>query len=149
MFPWDKDLTFGKAGLVNDTVTATRDSTAPAGGGEPYFSHPFYGTPERNCCGMNHLFDAIYKTTATRQMYLRRLRTLMDTLLQAPETAPNQRLYEARVDQLAAVLQNDAALDLAKWGTTYGVEQNLATAITAFKTGYLGPRRTHLFQTHS
>ncbi|HUR47069.1 MAG TPA: lamin tail domain-containing protein, partial [Candidatus Saccharimonadales bacterium] len=149
MFPWDKDLTFGKAGLVNDTVTATRDSTAPAGGGEPYFSHPFYGTPERNCCGMNHLFDAIYKTPATRQMYLRRLRTVMDQLLQAPGTAPNQRLYEARVDQLVTALQADATLDLAKWGTTYGVEQNLATAVAALKTDYLAPRRIHLYQTHS
>ena len=27
MFPWDKDLSFGKVGLVNDTVTAIRDGT--------------------------------------------------------------------------------------------------------------------------
>ena len=44
---------------------------------------------------MNHLFDAIYKTPLTREMYLRRLRTLMDELLQPPGTAPNQRLLRS------------------------------------------------------
>lgn len=149
MLPWDKDLTFGKAGLVNDTVTANRDGTDRPGGGEPYFSHPFYGTPERNCCGMNHLFDAIYKTPLTREMYLRRLRTLMDALLQPAGTPLEQRLYETRIDDMAAALKNDAALDLGRWGTSYGVYQDMAAAVAALKNDYLGPRRLHLYQTHS
>jgi hypothetical protein len=122
MLPWDKDLSFGKVSLVNDTVTATRDSTSFTGGGEPHISHPFYGTTEHNCCGMNHLFDAIYKTPATRDMYLRRLRTLMDALLQPPGTPAGELQYERRLATLSAQLQNDAATNLTGYvhGFSFG-----------------------------
>ena len=149
MYPWDKDLTFGKVGLVNDGVTATRDLGPDASGGEPYISHPYYGSFERNCCGMNQLMDAVYKTPAAREMYMRRLRTLMDELLQAPETPANQLKYEQRLDQLYAEIKNDAPLDLAKWGAGYGQAQTLATAMAALRTNYFIPRRTHLYNSHS
>ena len=148
MFPWDKDLTFGKTGLVNDSVTATKDGTVgPAG--EPYVSHPFYGMAGKNCCGVNYLFDAVYSTPATREMFLRRLRTLMDALLQPPETPLDQLRYEMRLEDFFSQLQSDAALDLARWGTGYGVRQDLATAMKILKDNYLKPRRIHLYQTHS
>jgi hypothetical protein len=149
MLPWDKDLSFGKVGLVNDTVTAIRDTTDRPGGGEPFISHPFYGTPEQNCCGMNHLFDAIYKTPLTRQMYLRRLRSLMDELLQPPGTPANELKYERRIDEMTDLIRSDAALDLARWGAGYGVAQSMDTAIGFLKTNYLAARRTHLFQSHN
>jgi len=147
MFPWDKDLSFGKTALVNDSVTAVKDGTSGASG-EPYVSHPFYGAALINCCGMNNLIDAVYAGPVTRQMYLRRLRTLMDALLQAPGTPANQLHYEARLDRLFEELKNDAALDFNRWGTTYGVPQTLAVALGALRTNYVAPRRTHLFQTH-
>lgn len=148
MFPWDKDLTFGKTGLVNDSVTATKDGTVgPAG--EPYVSHPLYGMAGKNCCGVNHLFDAVYSAPATREMFLRRLRTLMDALLQPPDTPVDQLRFERRLDDLFLQLESDAALDLERWGTGYGVRQDLATAMAVLKNNYLKPRRVHLYQTHS
>ncbi|HOK76859.1 MAG TPA: CotH kinase family protein, partial [Verrucomicrobiota bacterium] len=148
MFPWDEDLTFGKTGLANDSVTATKDGTIGAAG-EPYVSHPFYGMAEKNCCGVNHLFDAIYSMPSTREMFLRRLRTLMDMLLQPPDTPLDELRFEARLNDLFLQLKTDAALDLERWGAGYGVRQDLATAMTVLKNNYLKARRVHLYQTHS
>ena len=149
VFPWDKDLTLGKAALTSDVVVGDKDGGPDLGDQEPCISHPYYGTPEKNCCGMNHLMDAIYKTPATRQMYLRRLRTLMDGLLQPPGTPPASLQYEARLNELYAALKNDAALDLARWGAGYGLVQDLAAAVGILKTNFLATHRVHLFQTHS
>ena len=149
VFAWDKDLTFGKGALENDSLTANKDGTLPADGTGNYIGHPFFGTPERNCCGANNLMDAIFKTAATREMFLRRLRTLMDAQLQPPGTPAGQLPYELRLDALYGQLRNDAALDLAKWGAGFGQLQDLATAMNAIKTSFLAPRRVHLYQTHS
>ncbi|HXJ56778.1 MAG TPA: lamin tail domain-containing protein [Verrucomicrobiae bacterium] len=147
-FPWDKDLSFGKVGLVNDDVTAIKDATTGASG-EPYISHPYYGQTGRNCCGVNNLFDAVYATPVTREMFLRRLRTLMDELLQPPGTPAGQLKYEAKLDRLYPLHQADAALDLSRWGAGYGAVQTLATAISILRTNYLVARRPHLYLTHS
>lgn len=148
LFPWDKDLSFGKAALASDVVVANKDGGPKVGDAENSVSHPFYGIVEANCCGANNLFEAVLKTGATREMFLRRLRTLMDELLQPPGTLANELRYEARLDELYVQLEKDAALDLAKWGAGYGSVQNLATAMNALRTQYLAPRRTHLYQTH-
>ena len=148
MFPWDKDLSFGKVGLVDDGVTGNRDSTGQ-GSGEPYLSHPFYGMVGRNCCGPNYLFDAVYTSPATRELFLRRLRTLMDELLQPPGTPTNQLRYEARLDALYPLLANDSVLDRNRWGAGYGTNHPLSTAFAILKRDYFAPRRTHLYQTHN
>ncbi len=65
----------------------------------------------------NTLMSAIYGTPELRQMYLRRVRTLMEQLLQPPGTPASQGKLEKRADELLAAIGPDAALDLAKWGT--------------------------------
>ena len=92
----------------------------------------------------NRLPDAIFGTPEMRQMYLRRVRTLMDELLKpahgggqpasplqprvrpaaASRPAANSIAaaaealhYEPRIDELAAQIAPDAALDDAKWNS--------------------------------
>jgi hypothetical protein len=115
----------------------------------PFISHPIFGGEERNCCGANELFDALYKNPDTREMYLRRLRSLMDQSLQAPGTDPAALRYEARLDAYYTLLNEEAAADYAKWGTPFGVPQDLALAMGILKTNFLAQRRVHLYQTHS
>ena len=70
IFPWDKDWTFG--------VT---------GDGGTWLPHPFFGDEEhtkQNANQWNLLYDVIFEETTTQRLYLRRLRTLMDTVLPAP-----------------------------------------------------------------
>ena len=148
LFPWDKDLTFGRnftysGGVLNDTIWANDD---------PY-SHPLFA--DRNHRKIdnywNRLIDALYRTPEIQQMYLRRLRTVMDELLQEPGTPAAQLRYEQRLDQLELEMAADVALDKAKWGVpNYGNRgYDFATALGRMKSLYFPVRRTHLYQTHS
>ena len=74
LIPWDKDWSFGIAG-----------------DGGQWWTHPFFGDrthAKDNASQWNLLWEALHTNPRTRAMYLRRLRTLMDTLLQPPPPAP-------------------------------------------------------------
>jgi hypothetical protein len=147
MLPWDKDLTYGRnfvpwdGGVLSDEIWANND---------PY-SHPFFGnrTYPKVDGPWNRYIDAIYRDDVARQMYLRRLRTLMDQQLQPPETPAGEFRLNNRIDQLVSLIQSDVILDRAKWGNPYGANQDLPTAIGLIKNSYLPRRRTHLYYTHS
>lgn len=91
LIPWDKDWTFGIAG-----------------DGGQWWTHPFFGDQAHskdNANQWNRLWDALHKNPRTQAMYLRRLRTLMDTLLQAPPPAPPGGYdFEKRADAWFAPL---------------------------------------------
>ncbi len=142
IIPWDKDLTFGASGLQSDYITGS-DDTGPS------ISHPFYGDATHNCCGINRLFDAVYAHPGLREMFVRRVRTLMDRLLQPPDTVSTDLLFENRIGSLYPQLKDTAALDLAKWGAGFGQTQSLSAALGILKNNYLQQRRTHLYETHS
>ncbi len=132
--PWDKDLTFGInngiGGIIADQDWPHDPLRSP--------SHPFYGdsTHQKIDHQWNRLFDAITRHPTTRQMYLRRLRTLMDDVLQPSTTPVGERYYERRIDELAAMLYNELG------GT-------IATHANNIKTQYLSVRRNHFFVNHS
>lgn len=146
--PWDKDLTFGRnygagGGVLSDGIWAANDP----------FSHPLFGDSDHQKVDAlwNRLIDALSDTPAIRQMYLRRLRTLMDAQLQPPGTPAAQLKYENRINQLVSQMQADVLLDRANWaakGIYYGTDQDFATAIGILKNQYLAVRRTHLYNTH-
>jgi hypothetical protein len=144
--PWDKDLTFGRNnlkdhnGVLNDVIWADHDPQ----------SHPLHGDADhpRINGNWNALIHALYATPATREMYLCRLRTLMDELLQAPGTPPEELYYERRVDELAAQMSADVALDAARWPVEWGEAQTFDRAIEILKRDYLAVRRVHLYETH-
>jgi len=120
IFPWDKDWTFG---IIGD--------------GGVYASHPFLGDtahPKNNHRQWNLYFTAMYNMPRTREMYLRRLRTVMDQLLQSPDTPMNERFFENRVDEL----MGPALADLG----------NSTSAINALKS-YFPKRRIQLNMDHS
>jgi len=132
--PWDKDLTFG---LNNGISGVIADQDWPGDVRSP--SHPFYGCSEhqKNDRQWNCLIDALHDNPVIRQMYLRRLRTLMDDLLQPPGTPVAQLKLEKRIDELQAQLSTELA------STSWNNSVNL------IKTNYLAVRRNHLFVNHS
>jgi hypothetical protein len=135
VLPWDKDLTFGRIfdeGVLNDGIWADRYPQ----------SHPF-------ALARNDLIGAIYDTPALREMYLRRLRTVMDEFLQPPGTPANVLYFERRIDETVAQIEADAALDAAKWPQDWGQPQTLEEAIAILKTDYLAARRIYLYHTLS
>ncbi len=138
MLPWDVDLSFGRTwNQANTYFDDTMFATNFYNNGDPLFIG-----------GNNSLPAAIFNTPATRAMYLRRIRTLMDELLQPPHTSPYLLKYERRVDQLAAMIAPDAALDFAKW-STWGVPQTLPQAVQILKNQFLEPRRHVMYERYS
>ena len=148
--PWDKDLTFGER-FVSDDISG--DGFLDEAPDDPASTaHPFWCATGHARHGVNMMVDSVIAHPVAREMYLRRLRTLMDELLQPPGTPPEQLKFEARLDQFFPYLQIDAARDLAKWGSSVIPEQparqDLATAMNLIKTKYLAERRVFLYQRH-
>ncbi|MEE2888187.1 MAG: CotH kinase family protein [Planctomycetota bacterium] len=146
--PWDKDLTFGRNyftqyGVLNDIMWADVD---PA-------SHPLYGDQSRSNPGgqWNRLINACHSVPRIREMFLRRLRTLMDSILQAPGLTRTQLLFEQRIDVLKLLMDRDVARDKTRWGVpAYGDRSiDFAKGLARVENLYLVPRRKHLFTTHS
>jgi hypothetical protein len=131
--PWDQDLTFSRPG-ENDLN-----------------SHPLHGTAahpavyvELDLSVYNHLIDALLTTPSIREMYLRRLRSVMDQLLQEPDTPYAQRYFETRIDVLAQQLESNAAIEAATWSPP----EALTEAISELKAGGIEARRQHLYVQH-
>lgn len=137
MWPWDVDLSFGR--VWNSSETYWNENLLPN-------TRLFVGSG-------NRLPDAIFNTPETRQMYLRRVRTLMEEFLKAPGTPEKEFYYEPRIDLLATLIAPDAALDAEKWGsdawgngsTAACCPQSLWEAAEELKEYYLPERRRLLF----
>lgn len=162
--PWDHDLTFGSnwvgdsGGSFSDLIYAANDQIAGRDiSVKP--SHPFIGKSDAKEWNnhWNRLTDTLLNNEQFRQMYLRRLRSLMDSLLQPPGTPYDQRRLEDRIDEMIAVMQPELAMDYAQWANPwtwggqggYQRDQSPEMAVNILKNDYLDVRRTHLFITHN
>lgn len=157
--PWDLDLTFGK----NGANTASPGNVESLQADEIPGGHPFFGDSDHrrfNAASIwNRLIDAVLDTPELREMYLRRLRSVMDEVLQSPDTSPGDLKLEARLDELLPQVLPVYALDDANWieapqqdpnaGLDWGFDFTLAENFERIKDLYLAPRRVHLFETHN
>jgi hypothetical protein len=158
VLPWDKDLTFGRnfrsrAGL-SDEIWADFDHTNSIGSDHPFSSpsHPLFmdQNHQKENGQWNRLTEALYSNPLVRQMYLRRLRSLMDDLLQPNETPLSDRRLERRLDELLHAMEPESLLDRARWGyPTYGTPQTMGMAVQILQSEYLVRRRHHFFVSHS
>jgi hypothetical protein len=131
--PWDMDLTFG----------------APAP--DSRNAHPLHGTEahplvyeETGAEHWNHLIDALLTNAAIQEMYLRRLRSVMDQLMQPMDTPYEERYFETRIDELAGQLEQDARLDYARWAPPVSFE----AAIDDLRRNGIAAQRGHLYVAH-
>lgn len=164
---YDFNLTFGQW-YYNDVgsgsgLMATQDW---------FKSHPFYGGNRVRCYkqeGMsttcndgNNGFEAVWQSAKFRRLYLRRLRTLMDQELKEPGTEEKDVPFMAKMRVLAALMEEDAALDQEKWphsasntgaidvwrnGTAWPA--TMSAGIDDIWNNYVVPRQTHLYVTHA
>ena len=96
-FPWDVEQAFSNPQWEHFVSVLYGDSEHTQGtGNEPQFP--------------NFLLDAILDTPRTRQMFLERVRTLMDQYL-----GESPGYFEQRIDELAALIGPDAELDHQRW----------------------------------
>jgi hypothetical protein len=140
MMPWDVDLAFGR----------NWQSV------ENYFDDRTYTNNGVQIGGNATLPGAIFGTPVTQQMFRRRYRTLMDTILQTNGTSSELRVYENWIDQLVPLHAPDGLLHLAKWGSWGAGNQGIFDTNSAFykdiyeaadeiKNLYLPGRRGQLF----
>lgn len=145
IFPWDVDLTWGRdwtdtQGYFTDTVYTNNVLN-------------FYPGAPMQAKPANRLFDLFFASSDFRQMYLRRLRTLMDTMLMPPGTPANQQVIEPLIRQAEAAMNptnlspSDALRDYLAWGPTWG-DTNLSlfpNAAEQIVNIYLPGRRNFLY----
>ncbi|XAL98704.1 lamin tail domain-containing protein [Phycisphaeraceae bacterium D3-23] len=150
--PWDLDLSFGRhfmgGGLTGDTIWADKDNFTVSGTViSP--SHPLVGEEEHyGNRSFNNLIDALYESPEFVELYLRRLRTLMDEILGAPGTPAQNLVLENRIAEIQTQIGNDAVLDVNEWGQ-YGQSQTLQQAIDILVDDFLAVHRQHYFVSHS
>jgi hypothetical protein len=140
LLPWDVDLSWGR----NWMNTYFDDRL--------YVDNPLNlyraGRTER---GRNPLYNLFFEHPEFRQMYLRRLRTVMDELLQPPGTPGEKLIIEKRIQELADLIdppefrQSDAELDSARW-PAWAPKRSAREEAQRIMTEYLPGRRKFLFQ---
>ena len=126
--PWDKDLTFG----INNGLPGI------IGDQDPY-SHPFFGDQEHQKVDSqwNRMIDAVFDLPVVKEMYVRRLRTLMDELLGPPGSPAGSSWLEMRISELTSLMQPHVGS--GSW----------LTNVDRIVNEYLVERRQHLYVTHS
>lgn len=161
LLPWDHDLTWGSnwVGSSTDDTIYADDDQVPGKPADVKPSHPFVG--KQDCQEWNYhwnrLIDALLNDATVREMFLRRLRTVMDEFLGPPGTPYGELFIEKRLDEWVSQMSADVALDYQRyanpwrWGGQGGYprDQSFAYAVQVIKDDYLAVRRTHLFVTHS
>ncbi|MDG1049503.1 MAG: CotH kinase family protein [Planctomycetota bacterium] len=141
--PWDKDLTWGRnynpsGGVLNDRITYNH----------PQYSHVLFGDSQHRTSDnfWNRLINRIYESPRLRTMYLRRLRTVCDELLQPPGTPAGELRMELLVNGAYTSMAADIALDEARWGVpTWGTPRNFQQAKDRMLTDYVASRRLFLY----
>ncbi len=127
---WDVDLCLGRNWV----------------GGPGYFDDTF--TVNALTAGAsNRLKTLIYNDPVLWGMFLRRVKTIADEIVQPPGTA--SPLIDGMVDEVLARIDppgavSDADLDFAKWGS-WGNGNNAAAAAARIKSEFLPAFRTHFF----
>ncbi|WP_367870632.1 lamin tail domain-containing protein [Luteolibacter sp. Populi] len=135
---WDVDLSHGHN--YNNTLGYFDDAMVS---NNPLNAHS----------GADRFYNLILEAPEMRLMWVQRMRTLMDTILQPPGTVNG--FLETRMRQLSATIDPDAAnpsartdgdLDTARWGFHGNFVQNRTREeVERVISGYVGPRRTFLF----
>ena len=157
LLPWDLDLSGGR--VWNRTNT--------------YFDNELYTSSLVVTGSSIQLVSHMFGDADMRSMIMRRIRTLADTYLQPPGTPLQERWYERRLDEQAALIDppaivpSDAQRDFEKWGSwIQGSEsvangsyrgapvphtsahpdvESMAEGIARWKTEYLPGRRDEIY----
>jgi hypothetical protein len=124
-------------------------------GSEGYFDNDLVSNNPLNAgASDNRLYALVYNSPEMRAMFLRRMRTVMDTIFQPPGTVNGGRETFAR--SVAALIdpnpadpsaETDGDRDFTKWGSWNSPQLRPREELERVISGYIAPRRTFLFNT--
>ncbi len=148
LLPWDLDLSQGRKWNGTDT----------------YFDNKLFSTDVIRVGTSVSLVQKMWSRPETSQMLMRRIRTLSDKFLSAPDTPYDQRYYERRIDEQSAlidppdIIPSDARLDFVKWGSwvqsrgssvsytsNHRDVEDMSEGIVRWKNEYLPGRRNYIY----
>ena len=143
IFQWDTDLSYGRnwtqsTGYLHDLLWQTNPLS-------------FYPGPAIQSKTTNRLYQLFWEVPEFRAMYLRRLRSAADEVLQPPGTPAEDLRLERRLDELADLIDppgvgtnSDAYADYLKWGS-WGTNTQMRAEIARTKAIHLPGRREFIY----
>jgi hypothetical protein len=155
--PFDLNLSWGAIFAEGDAslytgVQATNDT---------HKAHPLYGGSRiqaRSGPGgaFNRVYDTVFQVPELREMFLRRLRTLLDTHIKPPGTAPGSTALEQRILAARDLIAEEAIRDRAWWGwpgvggqNNFAQGINITNGVNDMITQFIHARRQHFYVRHS
>ncbi len=141
--PWDFDLSLGHVWIS----------------GPGYFSDTINTNLAVGTGNNNTQFALMWANPELKAMWMRRIRTLMDTVLQPVGTATNADWLRSRFDYWANLARADSAVDKVKWGgaswsapaygpanpTVADATNNFEIELNRLKNYYVPGRREYLY----
>jgi hypothetical protein len=127
---WDLDLSFGH----NWTPQFN------------YFDDTIYVQNRLFIGSNNALTGALFAIPEFNTMYVRRVRSLVDRLVQPPETPLDLLHLESRVGIQIGLIKPDADLDYARWGS-WNAPQTFDQGVARLVNEFLAPRRAWIYST--
>jgi hypothetical protein len=150
--PLDLNLSWGAAYMDTAAFSGIQSTNDALKG------HPLYGsslTPWQTGGNWNRLYDAVFQSPLTREMFLRRMRTILDTWVKPPGTPADQLPLEAKVLAWRDLIADEAARDRAWWGwPAKGGQCNfdpgitLSNGVASLLVDFLEKRRQHFYGKH-
>lgn len=118
-----------------------------------YFDDTLYTNNALNAGVGSRFYNVVWSVPEMKQMFVRRMRTLMDGLLQPPGTTNG--LFETKMREIVAAVDPDPAdpspwtdgdLDSARWGfSTNFIPNRPREEVERVIANYFAPRRAFLF----
>jgi len=137
--PFDMNASWGQLYGGSNPLEATVDGSK---------SHPLYGGGSTGG-NYNRLYDVIVTLPETRQMILRRQRSIMDQMIQPPNTPTNQLIIENYIKQMTNLISVEANLDRTTWGfSPWASGKTFEQGVSDLLFQFVGPRRAHWYVTH-
>ena len=145
--PFDMNASWGQRYGGSNPLDTTNDTCK---------SHPLYGGSATPACdapgapnNFNRLYDVIFALPETRQMFLRRMRSIMDQMVQSPSTPAESLIIENYIKYMTNLISVEANLDRAKWGfSDWAAGKTFNDGVGDLLNQFVGPRRQHFYVTH-
>ncbi len=121
--------------------------------------HPLYGSGSCLPCGSanyNRMYDVFFQVPELRQMFLRRMRTLLDTVIKPPGTPTNSTFLEQMIVARRDLIADEANRDRAWWGwpakggqCNFDPGINITNGVSGLLNQFILARRQHFYGKHS
>jgi hypothetical protein len=118
--PFDMNLSWGAIFYEGGTPSVIEGVQST---NDIHKAHPLYGSSAATALSgpgapnnFNRVYDAFFQIPQTREMFLRRMRSMMDALVLPPGTPAGASPIEKRVLELREIMFEDANRDRAFWG---------------------------------